>query len=573
MMYFRRGGPWGVHQMTELLSAISILFIVAGPLMLIANRISLPTAPALIVAGIIAGTVIAEDLALEIARLGIALLVFTFAVRIDLKNVQDVASDSELIAFGQIGVIGILGFGAGIAVGLAPDQAIFLGIASALSSSIVGTTLFLPGEVDPAHDRLSESIHSIQDFCGLFLLLVFGAGVLAKDPIALQLGYGVILLLLAVGIHRYIYDLIGRVSGGSNESMLIGTIALLLLFLALAELMGISIVVGAFAAGIAVRHDFVKYYGVINGLESITDFFAAIFFLTVGTLVTIPSGPEFVMSMVLIFLAAIVKPAFTIALLIYRGFERRTATLTAFNLDQVSEFAIIIAIEAFILGMIVPSVFDAIILAAAVTLVTSSFTRYYEESIYHFLADRGLLGDHSKVVDRWSSVPEPLVDHIAIIGYGRHGRRLVDVCERNDIQYVVVENNPGYWQDMNRNCSAYVYGDVIEQDTADMANLQGARLIVSTPDSTTVNEHLMKYTEEVDVMVRIKQRSEAKRYLEQGATYVSVTDLLAADWLAERLEALLREDADLDTLREEFAGDGTVVYRTAQQLPKTGPGG
>jgi monovalent cation:H+ antiporter-2, CPA2 family len=537
--------------MTELLTTISVIFMVAGPFLLLANYLRLPTAPALIAAGLLASPFIDPTLKLEIARLGIALLVFTFAVRIQTTDIQTVVADSEVIALGQMAVIGGLGAGAGLLLDLAPEQAIYLGIAAALSSSIVGSTLFLPGDLDLVHDRLSESVHSVQDFTALLLLLVVSAGTFVLDPIANQLGYGVMLLLAAFLINRYLYDLIGRFSGGADESMLIGTVALLLLFLAAAEFAGVSIVVGAFAAGVAVHHDPVEYSGVINGLDSINDFFAAIFFITVGALVAWPTTDVLVMTLVIVVLAGVVKPAIVIALLMYRGYERRTATLTGFNLDQVGEFALIIAIEALFLGILLESVFDAIILAAALTLVTSSFTRYYDEEIYHALADHGLLGDHGKTVDRWSSVPDELTDHVVLVGYGRHGRRLVETCEEYGQSYVVVESNPALIDELSAECEAYVFGDVIEQRTMEKAGLTDAQLVISTADSRPVNERVVSFADRVPVVVRTKDRASAREFLERGALYVSVSDLLAADRLDERLEALIDGEFEREEVRKE----------------------
>ena len=537
--------------MTELLTTIAVIFIIAGPFLLLANYLRLPTAPALIVAGLVASPIVDPELKLEIARLGIALLVFTFAVRIQTTDAQTVVADSEIVALGQLAVLWVLGFGAGLLLGLSSEQAIYLGIAAAISSSIAGSTLFLPGNLDLVHDRLSESIHSIQDFMALFILLVVSAGAFALDPIANQLGYGVMLLLAAIAINRYLFDLIGRISGGADESMLIGTVALLILFLGAAESVGVSIVVGAFAAGVAVQHDPVTYSGVINGLDSINDFFAAIFFITVGALVTLPTADVIGMTLALVILAGIVKPALTIGLLMYRGYERRTATLTGFNLDQVGEFALIIAIEALVLGLLLQSVFDAIILAAAITLITSSFTRYYDEEIYHILANRGLLGRHGETVERWSSVPGSLDDHIVIVGYGRHGRRLVEACEEYDQSYVVIESNPARIDDLQAECQAYVFGDVIERKTVEKAKLADAKLLISTADSRPVNEHVISFTDQVDVIVRTKDRASAREFLDRGALYVGVSDLLAADRLEERFEALLDGEYDRETLRRE----------------------
>ncbi len=79
-----------------LLTALAILFVVAGPLLLIAKGLGLSVIPSLIVAGLLVGQLgfIEEELMLELARLGIAFLVFTFSVQLHTERVRTVVSDT-----------------------------------------------------------------------------------------------------------------------------------------------------------------------------------------------------------------------------------------------------------------------------------------------------------------------------------------------------------------------------------------------------------------------------------------------------------------------------------------------
>ena len=57
--------------MSEMLTAVAIIFIAAGPFLLLANRYDLPAAPLLILAGVVAGAFIEEALALELILVGV----------------------------------------------------------------------------------------------------------------------------------------------------------------------------------------------------------------------------------------------------------------------------------------------------------------------------------------------------------------------------------------------------------------------------------------------------------------------------------------------------------------------
>jgi CPA2 family monovalent cation:H+ antiporter-2 len=543
-----------VVSVSELLTALSVIFVIGGAFLFVADRFGLPIVPFFIFAGIVAGVFLGEETTLELARYGIVLLVFTFSVQIQFEAVRTVLSDSEVVALGQIVVLGVLGVAGSVLIGLPTDQALYIGIAAALSSTIVGTGLLQTGRYRTlVYGRLAESIQFVQDLVAILLILVLSAETFAADPVATQLGYGVVLIGAAIVVNRHLFDLLGRVSGGSDELMLVSVIALLIAFLGAAEFVGVSLAIGAFVAGLAVRRDPAEHLGMLNGLQSIRDFFAAIFFVTLGTLVAVPTTEVILVAGLLTLLTAIVKPATTIALLLYEGYETRSATLTSLSLAQVSEFALIIAIEGLVVGMLTQPVFDAIILAATVTMLTSSLGSRYDERIYRMLSDHGLLRKQYEKVDERSAVPDDLARHVIIVGYGRQGRRLVETCEAHDRPYVVVENDPVLLQELDARCEAHVFGDAMEQYTWTKAGIERAQLIVSTVDSDRVSTRIQTLAEDVDadVVLRARTVSTARNLLEKGAVYVTVPEVLAAEQLVEHVEAVAAGDISAAELRAD----------------------
>ncbi len=554
--------------MSEMLTAIAIIFIVAGPFLLAANRFDVPAAPLLILAGILAGLWIDESLAIQLAQFGIALLVFSFGLGIQLSTIETVLEDSEIAAFAQIFVVGSIGTGFGVLVGVPLQEAIYLGVAVALSSTIVGTAL-LKTEIrtDLVRGRLGRSIQFVQDLFGIAFILVISAEVLELDPIVLQIGYGVLFLVAAILVNRYLFDVVGRLAGDSDELMIVGVISLLVVFMGAAAAVDVPIVVGAFAAGLAVRFDPAEHLGLFNGLDSVEDFFVAIFFVTVGALVVLPfvetGTAESVEKLTLVFglvlLTLIVKPAVTIAILIYRGYEARTATLTGFSTDQISEFSLIIAIEALLLGLLTQAVFDAIILAAAVTMIVSTFTQQYGEQLYRTLAESGIVrGQHEKI-DRLSEVPEDISDHVIVLGYGRKGRRVVETLEAVDHPYVVIENDPAVRDALRVDCDAYVFGDAMEPYTWEKARAEEARAIVSVTSSGVVSRRLLESEFDAALILRAREERTAVELLEAGATYVAVPGLLAGEQLVRHVRELLEGERTPEDLRsdgrKELEGD------------------
>jgi CPA2 family monovalent cation:H+ antiporter-2 len=219
----------------------------------------------------------------------------------------------------------------------------------------------------------------------------------------------------------------------------------------------------------------------------------------------------------------------------------------------VSEFALVIAIEGLVVGMLTQPVFDAIILAATVTMLTSSLGSRYDERIYRMLSDHGLLRKQYAKVDERSAVPDDLARHVIIVGYGRQGRRLVETCEAHDRPYVVVENDPVLLQELDARCEAHVFGDAMEQYTWTKAGIERAQLIVSTVDSDRVSTRIQTLAEDVDADVVLRARTvlTARNLLEKGAVYVTVPEVLAAEQLVEHVEAVAAGDISAAELRAD----------------------
>ena len=541
--------------MSELVEPLAIVFMTAALTLLIATRYPIPAVPLYILVGlgIGVGDLIDPGTTLELAQLGIAFLVFAFGVSAEPSRFRSVARDSEHVAAVQVLVVGGIGFGIGLLFGLDPIPAAYFAVAAALSSSLVGREL-AEGEIrlDLIHGRLTESILFVQDLFAVGIILILGTATFTLDGVALQLGYGVLLLAGAILIRVYLFGLFVRLSGDSDELIMLTGIGILIGFLALAELLGVSIVVGAFAAGISITQEFEHNLALLSALESIENFFTAIFFVTLGSLVVAPTASVLAMAGTLVVGIVVVKPLVTVWALIYQGYDPRTAALTSFSLDQISEFALILAISGLLVEAIPQSLFDAIILAAAATMVTSSLTYTYEDQFYRVLDRVGTFGSARERTRARSSLPDqPLEDHVVVVGYGKLGSSVVSVCRQLDKPVVVVESDPGRFELAREFHETCVFGDVMNDDVKALAVPEQADLIVSTAPDRPVSDRLLSWETDADVILRADDTETAIQLVDAGATYVNVTDFLASEQFGRTLAELIDADASPEELRQE----------------------
>ncbi len=539
--------------MTDLITALAVVFITAGVFLLIANQFSLSPIPFYLLAGLVTGQIVTEPELIELAQWGIAFLVFTFGFRTDFSSVESVIRDAETAAVTQLLVVGPIALGvAHLVFGFSLENAAYFAIAATLSSTLVGAQE-LEQEIrsNLVHGRLSSSVHFFDDLLAIGLIVVLSADQFTATLVTSKIGYGVIFLLLSLLVYRHGFPWLVRFADGSDELVMMGSISILIAFLAGAELAGISIVVGAFAAGIAIRGDDVSSLGVRNGIASIRDFFVAIFFVTLGALVAVPSPGVFIIALTLTVLVLLINPLVLMLAFVFEGYDARTAFLSASSLNQVSELSLVIAIQALLLGNISETLFEAIILAAVATMILSPVARRYERPVYRSLVERLVAGRQTTKIDERSDVAETLTDHIIIVGYGRQGRRLVETCEQLDRDYVVIENDPVLWDDMRSECRNYVFGDAMSTYPWEKASVTDAALVVSTVDHRPVSDAVLNVETAADVILRSGTSAEARELLDQGVTYVSVPNVLAGDHLAELVSGVDSDTVDAATLKEE----------------------
>ncbi|AFZ74090.1 cation:proton antiporter [Natronobacterium gregoryi] len=557
--------------MTEqLVVTLAVVFVAAGLLSLVANQFGLSPIPFYIIAGLIAGsfeTVTQEEI-IVLAQWGIAFLVFVFAIRIDFGDLESILRDAELAAVTQLIVVAPLAFAVGYVFGdlfgfeNQVRNAVYFSAAVVLSSSLVGGVV-LGSEIrqNLVHGRLASSVHFFDDLVAITLLLILSTEVVTADAIAAQIGYGVLFVVAGLLIYRHGFRLLVRLADGDGELVLVGSISILITFIAAAEYVGLSIVVGAFAAGIAIRSDGTQALDVQNGIDSITDFFVAIFFVTVGALVVVPfvdldwSASIEVLSIAaaLAVLVLVLNPVVHTLSFVSEGYDARTAFLASSSLNQVSEFALIIAIQALILTeTIAAPMFDAIILAAAATMVLTFLARRTEDAVYETIVARLFRGQRTRKVDDRSSVDD-LADHVVVVGYGRIGRRVVETLEELDCPYVVLENDPVLWDELDVECRNYVLGDALSAYPWEKAQPEDAALILSTVDHRPVSEAVLERDHETDadILLRSESAEIAGELLESGATHVAVPNVLAGEQLLATVDALAAGETDPETLERE----------------------
>lgn len=366
-----------------LVAAIVLAFVFG----MAANRLKLSPLVGYLLAGVVLGPftpgyVADLELAPQLAEVGVILLMFGVGLHFspkDLLNVRRVAVPGALV---QIGAATGLGWAFGRLSGLGDVEALLLGFALSVASTVVLIrALELRGQTKSEAGRVAVGWLIVEDLViviALVLLpLLVGAGDTGSPA---QVATEILLVLVKVGAFVALMFLVGgrilpwvlvRIAHTrSRELFTLGVLAIALGIAWLAyAVFGASFALGAFVAGLVLNGSPLGHSAAERSLP-FRDAFAVLFFVSVGMLfdpLVLVRAPLAVMAV----LAIVLIGKSLAALIITRLFklDRITSLSISASLAQVGEFSFILAGLSVALGAMSRETHD-LILAAALLSIT-----------------------------------------------------------------------------------------------------------------------------------------------------------------------------------------------------------
>ena len=178
----------------------ALLLTAAGALGFVANWLKQPLIVAFIAVGVLVGpaglkwVTIGSEIDL-LAKTGIALLLFTVGLKLDLQVIRTMGPVSLATGLGQVIFTSVIGFAICLALGLAPVTALYIAVALTFSSTIIIVKLLSDKkEIDSLHGRIAIGFLIVQDLVVVLVMIsltAFGAsrgtGHLAQEVVTLCL--------------------------------------------------------------------------------------------------------------------------------------------------------------------------------------------------------------------------------------------------------------------------------------------------------------------------------------------------------------------------------------------------
>ena len=542
---------------------VAIILGAAFPMMIIGRLLRIPELISYLVTGILIGPhalrLIRDAQQVEaIAEIGVALILFFIGLHVPLARLRTLGKTTFVSGSAQMGftVVAVVLLGFLLQLGLRPS--IFYGLLIALgSTAVVMPVLATREEIGAPFAGRFLGVSIFQDFAVIPLMLLVPAFASGKNaPPLTTVGlrvvlavFGVVMLvLLARLVVPHLFNRIARL--GSREAFTAAAIVLIVATIAIADRLGISPALGAFAAGIVVG-DTEFSHEVAGVLRPFRDFLSVLFFASIGMLLQprfLLDNPLLVVATVLVVVAVkliAAYPAFRLS-----GALPRTSIRAAFALAPIGEFSFLLALEARKHGIIAPRDEQLFISVAVLTLAATPLLVVFGNRIA-----QQLRGVHEEPAG-----PEAPREKIIIIGYGLNGQNVTRVLLETGISHVIIEEDPRRADVARRVGCRVLIADASDPDALTAAGIRSALAVViaiSDAEGTRrIVQRCRRMSPEVRIVVRTRYISEVETLRGLGANEVIPEEFETSLEIVTRLLRILSVPgnivaAQLRILRDE----------------------
>ncbi|MCK4859970.1 MAG: cation:proton antiporter [Candidatus Omnitrophica bacterium] len=547
-----------------LLFDIGLIILVSTVLAYFAHLFRQPLVPAYTIAGLILGPVgfgwiTNTEIITILSELGIAFLLFIVGMEIDFQRLKDVKLVSFFGGMTQIVLILGLTFFTALYFGFSQIQALYLGLILTFSSTMVVVKYFSDENMlDTLHGKIVLGFLLVQDIFAIVALSILMN--LSEFSVAHLLptfigGFG--LFIAAIVAKKYIYPVLFDSVVKTPELLYLSSLSVCFIFAGIAHAAGYSIAIGAFIAGLSLAA-YPYDLEIINRVGSLRDFFATLFFVSLGMQITSFSILTVYMKplIALALIALLIKPLIIFTTSTFFGYEQRTSFFASTSLGQISEFSLIIALQGLLIGAIPMEIFSMTVVLAVFTMSLSTYVIRFRNALFSFFSKYLIIFRKVNILNRQVELghePEKkgLENHIILWGAHRIGSGIVDAAQKLKKNIIVVDYNPDIIKTLMNEKVPCIYGNLDNLETLDRVNVDRAKLIISTVPNFEYNMFLLEQAKvlnkEVPVILTANALEQALFFYNKGADYVILPKRLSRDKVKDYVYSLFNKHKRTET--------------------------
>ncbi len=482
--------------MESVFHELSVILLFATAVGAIGLVLRQPLLVSFIAAGILAGPSVLglgmADAHLELlAQFGISILLFIVGLKLDIHLIRTMGAVALTTGLGQVIFTSVFGFFICLALGISPLASLYIAVAITFSSTIIIVKLLSDkGEIDALHGRVALGFLIVQDIVVVLVMVVvsaLAAGTAEDGTGGMLLQVGAVfvkgaLMVAAVAVFmKYVAQRLLDRLASSPELMVLLAVGLAAAFASGAEMLGFSMELGAFLAGVALAST--TYREVIGArLNALRDFMLLFFFISLGAHMDLSTVRDQILPAILLSIFVLVgNPLIVLVIMGLMGYRKRTGFLAGLTVAQISEFSLIFMAMGLSLGHVTNQDVGLVTLVGVVTIGLSTYMILYSQRLYPRL--EWLLGVFERRVPYREMAQEaaaaPAQADAILFGLGRYGSNIGRELRQRGMSVLGVDFDPEAVRQWTRQGHPALYGDASDPDFAATLPLRDNQWVVT----------------------------------------------------------------------------------------------
>ena len=497
----------------------------------------------------------------QLAEFGVVFLLFSLGLEFALPKMLAMRRLVLGVGLGQV-LVTLLSFWLiGWLLNLSVTTSWVLAAALTLSSTaVVSRELSRNHQLHLRFGQIAVAVLLFQDMASVFFLALLPSLGGQTDQLLSSLAWTLVksalllvgLTILGPRILPRLFTLVARTR--IEELFVLAVLVIILAAAALTQLLGLSMALGAFVAGMLLGESHFRHQ-IEAEIRPFRDVLLGIFFVAVGMLIhPVPMVEKLHWIILLTIGFMVIKWVIVVALAWLVGEERRNAWQAGFALAQGGEFGFALLTLAGALDLVAPAqqslVFSSIMLSMMLTPLLLKMNPHWAR-----WADRrsGSAPPLSQAADS----DEP---HVILCGFGRVGQAIARFLQREQIPYIAIDSDTLRVREALLAGEPVLYGDSRQRTLLRKAGLDKARLVVIAfdgfSDAQRILEEVRVLRPDLPVLVRTADDRHWEALQAAGATEIIPETLEGSLMLVSHVLELLgtpteRIQEHIRTAREE----------------------
>lgn len=549
----------------ENLEQVLLLLTVGVAVILLFQRLHVPTALGYLLVGVILGpntagpTVYVPEFE-RLAEFGVVFLLFTIGLNFSLPQLHALRHQVLGLGTGQVvfttAVVALIVWIAGL-----PAAAAFVvgAVFAQSSTTIIGSQLAEQGEENSHHGRFGLAMSVFQDVTAVpFLVIIPVLGMsFAADRLAGALGWALIKAIFAFALVffvgrwllRPLFHLVAQ-----RRSAEVFTLAVLLVALLAAwttNQFGLSLAFGGFLAGMMLGETEFRHQ-VESSIRPFRDVLLGLFFVGIGMRFDPAAIPPIWHWVVLGALLIMMSKTLIVATMVrLTGIDMHTAWRTGLMLAVGGEFGLALVAVALDTNVIDARLGQVAISSVLLSMIVGAFLIRFNGAVAAWFG-RAPRADDSTSPD----LRDVQEQQVVIGGYGRVGHTIAVLMQSSGVPCVVFDIDPKRVAQGRADGYTVLYGDIADPELLTAIHVERAALVVITVDEMTTALRaaaaLTTICPHVPVIARARDMESSSRLLDAGALHAYPETIEASLRLGATALQILRVPAtDIDTVLQD----------------------